>query len=474
MEPTQELLNFAIETEFEHLPPQVVHESKRIFLDSLGVAIAALKTDKGRYGVEMAKKFGQSNESAILGTGDRVSSCGAAFANSELINALDYDSAWFPTHAPPVLIPASLALGETFGASGKDMILSIALGSEVSFRLGKSIRGMKKVFTTEEGSEIGKVINTKHSVSVIPTAVIAGALGAGKIMKLNKGKLSHVLGLAAHFTPIPQSKWKTLSHMPMTKYMCAGWASLAEVTSVLLAEAGYTGDTTALDGDLGFWRFFGSDRWDPEALTNNIGRTWEILGVVEYKPYPCMRDFHVALDCLIKIIGENKLKAEDIEQVKIQTHPSVVGATYRNKNIRDHIEAQFSLPYVIASAAYRISPAEWQDTERIRDPRILSFMDKVLQEAHSEFVKVQLKEPLSNMTTVEVFTKNKTFKAEGKYPKGLPQPEFARMTDEDLLEKFKVNVSKVLPQKKVEKVIPALIELEKLENISEIIKQVTL
>ncbi len=101
-------------------------------------------------------------------------------------------------------------------------------------------------------------------------------------------------------------------------------------------------------------------------------------------------------------------------------------------------------------------------------------MDKVLQEAHPEFVKVQLEEPLSNMTTVEVFTKNKTFKAEGKYPKGLPQPEFARMTDEDLLEKFKVNVSKVLPQKKVEKVIPALIELEKVGNISEIIKQVTL
>lgn len=222
--PTQELLNFVIGARFEHLPAEVVHEAKRIILDSIGVAIAGLKMDKGRYGMALAKRFGKSAESAILGTRERVSCSGAAFANSELINAMDYDADIFPTHAPPALIPASLALGESVGASGKDMILSIALGSEISLRLGRAIRGLKRFFTTEEGSEVGKIVGTKQSVTVIRIAVIAGVAGAVKIMKFDLQKTAHAIGLAAHFTPIPQSTWKTFSRMPMIKYLSAGFS----------------------------------------------------------------------------------------------------------------------------------------------------------------------------------------------------------------------------------------------------------
>jgi 2-methylcitrate dehydratase PrpD len=471
---TRTLLDLINALDYEALPPEMVHESKRILFDSIGVAIAALETEKGRYGLTMARKLGLSSESRILGTNLRASAGGAAFANSELMNALDFDSAMFPTHAPPVLIPASLALGESAGASGKDMILSVALGCEVSLRLAKAIRGLKKVFTSAEGSETGKVVGTKHSVSAIAVAVIGGAIGAAKIMGLNREALAHATGLAAHFTPIPQSKWKMLDRMPMTKYMCAGWASLAEVSAVLMADMGYTADTTPLDGELGFWRFFGSDRWNPEVLTKGLGNEWLILGAIEYKPYPCMRDFHVALDCVRRIIEANDLIPEEIDRVRIQTHPSVVSAeTYRNKDIRDHIEAQFSLPYVIACAANKISLAEWQDPNSLSDPKIRQFMDKIIQEAHPDFVKVQLEEPLANMTTVEIYAKGKLYKEDGKYPKGLPRPEFARMTDRDLIEKFKINVSKVFAPSKVEKAIDVLLNLEYAQNISEISKHVT-
>lgn len=471
--PTQELLNFVNGTHFEDLPGEVIRESKRVILDCIGVAIAALETDKGRYGRHLAKKLGGPPEAAILGTGERGSCAAAAFANSELINSLDYDPLIFPTHAPPSLVPASLALGESVGASGKDMILATGIGCELTIRLGKAIRGLKRVFTGE-GSEVGKIVGMKHSVSALGVAVIAGAVGAGKIVRLDQEMMSNAVGLAAHFTPIPQAKWKTALRMPMTKYLSAGWASLAEVTAVWLAEDGCTADTTALDGELGFWRFFGSDKWDSDTLTENFSQEWKMLGAVEYKPYPCMRDFHVALDCFIKIINENKLGLEDIQRVKIQSHTNVSGEAFKNKNITDNVSAQFSLPYVIAAAANRVSLSEWQDPDRISDRKILNFMDKVFQEVHPDFVKVQLKEPLSNMTTVEVMTKAQTFKEEGKYPKGLPQPKFARMTDDDLVEKFKVNVSKVLPQDKAENAVAILMELEKAERIPDVVKQVTL
>lgn len=339
---TQELLDFVMETEFAMLPPEVVHESKRILLDCIGVALLGLETDKGKYGVALAKRFGGPPESAILGTGDRISCGSAAFANGELINALDYDALLFPTHAPPAVIPASLALGETMGASGRDMMLAIALGCELSVRLGSAVRGLKRAFAKAEGGEVGKIAGTRHTVSPLGVAAIAGVAGAGRIMKLDQERMSYALGLAAHFTPFPVGRWKVVSRMPMTKYMSSGWASMAEVSAVLLAEMGYTADTASLDGELGFWRFFGGEKWDPEALTDKLSREWKMLTAIEFKPYPCCRDFHVPLDCFLKIINENNLMPEDIERVNIRATPAVIGPLYMNRKIEDHVVAQFT------------------------------------------------------------------------------------------------------------------------------------
>jgi 2-methylcitrate dehydratase PrpD len=199
-----------------------------------------------------------------------------------------------------------------------------------------------------------------------------------------------------------------------------------------------------------------------------------MLKAVEYKPYPCCRHLHIALDCFRKIIEENQVSSEAIKSVRVQTQSSIAGELYMNKQIRDHISAQFSLPYVLAAAANRISLAEWQNPDKIGDPRILRFMDKVYIEPHPDFSKVQIQEPGSNMTMVEVVTDGKTFKEEGKYPRGLPSPEFLRMTDADIIEKFRDNVSKVLPREKVDRAIALMSELEDVKRISEIVEQVTL
>ena len=129
---TRELVKFGEETDFEDLPDEVRHEAKRVLLDSVGCALGGIMVDKGRFSIQFARKLGAGTESTILGTGDRVSSAAAAFANGELINALDMDAILAPAHVSPFVIPASLALAESRGASGKDLIVAIALGHEIS------------------------------------------------------------------------------------------------------------------------------------------------------------------------------------------------------------------------------------------------------------------------------------------------------------------------------------------------------
>ena len=110
---TQKLVDFAVEQKYTVLPKDVIHESKRILLDSIGVALAGHSVEKGKVGVKVAMENGGPPEAKIIGTGDSVSMSSAAFANGELINALDFDCCGIPPgHVTPFMIPAMLAAGE--------------------------------------------------------------------------------------------------------------------------------------------------------------------------------------------------------------------------------------------------------------------------------------------------------------------------------------------------------------------------
>jgi 2-methylcitrate dehydratase PrpD len=164
----------------------------------------------------------------------------------------------------------------------------------------------------------------------------------------------------------------------------------------------------------------------------------------------------------------------EIERIKIQTHPTVTRALHMTKEITDHVAAQFSMPYAITAAVHRVALAEWQNPDKIKDSNILKFMEKVFIEGHPKFFEVQAIEPGSNMTMVEVAVKGRTFKEEGRFPRGFSHRESVKMTDEDLIKKFRANVSKGLPQNKMEKAVTVIMGLEKSENISEMVEQVRL
>ncbi|MBI4319541.1 MAG: MmgE/PrpD family protein [Chloroflexi bacterium] len=473
--PTQRLLNFAMQTSFEDLPEQVVQAAKLAALDTIGISLAALQSEKGRLGLAMANRFGGPPESGILGTGQRVSCGAAAFANGELANALDWDAYQGTTHALAVVIPALLPLAEMAGASGKDLVLATALGLEISSRLGRSIRGHKLVFDTAEGSEVGKIPGTKYSVTAVGCAVIAAAAGAGRMLKLDREKISHAVGLAGHFSPIPMTKWKYEPVGPMTKYMCSGWASIAVTTAVQLADMGYTGDKTVLDGEIGYWRYFGSDRWDPDTTLGKLGRDWVFPAEVEYKRYPCCAVYTVFLDCFARIIDDNRLLPHEIEKIRIQSGPWASPPPLSGK-VESHIQAQFHPMYLLACIAHRISRSSWQDEDSIRDPEIEKFMERVplLVEDHPDSQNLRLVEPRSNMTVVEVVARGKTFKQDGKYHKFASDAESSILTAEDLIEQFALNASKILPEEKVGRAIEYLMGLEKVQSVAEVIREVTL
>src|SRR5438552_17058598 len=89
----QHLAKFTTGIHFSDLPVAVVHEAKRILLDSIGCAIGGVSLDKSRIGIEFARLQSTGDQAAtIFGSPVRASIFGAAFANGEAIHALDFDA----------------------------------------------------------------------------------------------------------------------------------------------------------------------------------------------------------------------------------------------------------------------------------------------------------------------------------------------------------------------------------------------
>ena len=279
---TETLADFITETQFSDLPGEVAHEAKRVLLDSIGCAIGGISSDLGRISIEFSRRLGGPPESSIIGTGDKVSCANAAFANGELINALDYD-AMSTGHDVPTVIGGALALAEICQVSGEDLILAIALGNEVSARVIAAAGG-KLAGLGLKADEAGRVV-TGEAVTGYANSVFGAAAATGKVMSLNQEKIANALGIAGYVC-IPNTIAKMMHTTPikMSKYAIFGWAAQGGVSSALLADLGFLGDTDVFEGEHGFWRYTGSTYWEAERVVEDIGRKW--IHEISYKQYP--------------------------------------------------------------------------------------------------------------------------------------------------------------------------------------------
>jgi 2-methylcitrate dehydratase PrpD len=467
----EELANFTTKAQFSDLPEDVVHETKRVLLDSIGCAIGGLSIGLGRIAVEVARRLAGPPESTIIGTGSKVSCTNAAFANGELINALDYDAgAAGVGHDTSIVIAASLAPAENAHASGKDLLLAIALGHEISTKLQASEQPHLTV--TKEGAEKVKVDLRENAGWAITT--IAAAASAGKIISLNQEQMANAIGIAGYVCP-PNLLTKMEDTAPgrMTKYGLSGWGAQGGIMSALLAERGFTGDTDLFQGAHCFWKFTGQSQWNAAAVLQDLGTKW--LHKINYKVYPIGFCIAGAVDNFIRIMEENDLQPEDIQKVTAGVWPLTEHKPIGENKLASDLDFSFSPPYAMACAIYRIHPAHWLDPEIRQDAKIREFMQRVEFEVtcdQREFGLARLKDPMAEPWSAEVVAKGQTFKRTSLYRKGLWRPEEFRVTDEELIEKFRENVRKVLPLDKTDKIVQTMFELEKLKSVAELMEMV--
>src|SRR5437899_6967442 len=234
-----QLAKYGCELKFEDLSKEVVHEVKRRVIDSLGCALGAWNEEPCAIARRVAMDFSARAGSTILGTTHKAPPDWAAFANGCAIRYFDYNDTYLskePAH-PSDNISAALAIAESLGSSGRELITAIALAYEVQCRLcdAASIRAR----------------GWDH-----PTyGDFSTALACANLMKLDPEKTRHAVNIAGvACAAMRQARVGELSH-----WKGAAFANAARhgVYSALLARAGMTGPAPIFEGQMGFEKQLG-------------------------------------------------------------------------------------------------------------------------------------------------------------------------------------------------------------------------
>lgn len=463
-----QLANFAASTSYDDLPANVIQECKRDVLDSIGCALAARGQPKAEKGIACGMRIGGSDGPAtIIGTGQRCSVFGAAFANGELISTLDADSVLLPGHVSPYVLPGAFAVSEAMHRSGKDLIAAVAVSHEMSYRFGSAMNGTR---------EYRNGVAATAAVVGYASTIFGATASASKLKGLKAEEIANALGIAAAISPVnAHGAW--LRHAPPAtiKYLLAGGLAQSALTASELAELGHRGDLQILDdAEFGYPRFIGTSLWEPQKLTMGLGSDWRFPQFQMYKPYPHCRVMHAPLDILIGLVHKHDLQVDEIESITSYGEGwAYVLPSFVFREIREVQDAQFSFAHGLAVAAHRVPPGpRWQDPKVVFDPSVMQLMGKVRLEVHPDSASAHAQNPSSRPSRVEIRARGQVFAADRMFPKGTPSSDPASfMSTEELVAKFRGFVDGLVSAAFIDSIIGSVLALEKVEDFSTVMRK---
>jgi 2-methylcitrate dehydratase PrpD len=451
--PIEELIANVLETRFENFDPAIVEHAKNRIIDVIGCLIGGANGPGNSSLIELIKDWGGKKEATILIHGGKAPAYNVAMINSIMARSYDFepvdvmvDNTIFPAHTSGTTVMTVVTMGEMKGINGKELITALLVGDDVSARILAASR-----FDFELGWDGTGTVNTFGTAAI-----------AGRILGLNRIQLRDAFGivlnqLAGSF----QNIWDGTTTFKLQQ----GMSARNGIFSAQLAKSGWTGPVDALLGKFGYYHLYTEGCSNLEILTKDLGKRY--FSDVTFKPYPCCRTTHPAIDCALKIVQKNPINPQDIIEVILRVpHRALEGFCGQPFNIRryPHGDANFSYYYTVANALLRksVKPEHFSD-ESIGDPKIKTLISKMsLKELPGAiFQGAELKIIMKDGRQFSEFTDS---------PKGnsVNNP----ISKDELIAKFWANVefSQTITEKNANRLLKLLEELEDLDQIDRIVE----
>ncbi|MGI5270061.1 MmgE/PrpD family protein [Nonomuraea sp. CA-218870] len=328
------------------LPERVMADVTGRVLDTFGNCLAAQELTGPHEPHEAVRRltgrWGGAGECSVLGRALALPAPSAALVNGTLAHALDFDDTHLPSvlHPSASVVPAALAVAEPVRASGAALCQAIAVGDEITNRLGMAsyLPELRNSVFFEKGW---------HATSICGT--VGAAAASALLMGLDAAGIADAMGIAASMGAGVIEANRTGGTV---KRIHCGWAAHSGVVAAGMAAEGVTGPPTVFEGRFGFFQAFLDGRYDASAITAGLGEDWELLRTV-YKPYPSNHFTHPGIDAALTLRAEG-LRPEDVDEIELGVAAAplrTIGEPYEEKvRPRTPYHAKFSGPYTVASA----------------------------------------------------------------------------------------------------------------------------
>jgi len=451
---TKELARQVKSFKFEEVPPEVVHQTKRILLDTLGCAIGGYPSEASKVIQEFVKECSAADESTIIGSGLKTSCLNAALANGAMVRYLDYNDTAFiiqqetyrTGYHPSEVIPPILALGEREHLTGKDVIAAINIGYDLSLAFLEGVTG--------GGMEKRGWNGDTRGAYIMP-------LVAGKILGLSAEQMENAVGIAASCHAVLGILDTPAEEYTMAKNIRFPMMSYAGIMASMLARRGFTGPKSIIEGHDGFVESIMGGEYDAGKLLQFRGK----FTIRDACIKSIIADFssHGHLTATLSLAREYDIKPEDISEIRITTSKRCAEHTGdpvkkypKNKETADHSSYYLT---AIAIVDRQIGPEQFSP-DKYNDPVVRQLIDKVVLNGDPSLDRAR---PAG---ISEIITKSgKRYRLRVDYPRGHAKNP---MTDQEIIEKFESMAAAYMTKERMTEVVETVFRLETLEDIGQL------
>ncbi|MGI6852114.1 MmgE/PrpD family protein [Mesorhizobium sp. 1B3] len=430
------------------IPDEVVTLARLHFLDTMGVAVASSGFEFATAISRAAARLGSGAEAHAIGTGQSLPAPSAALVNGVLAHGLDYDDTHIAAiyHASAAAFASALAAGEATKASGAAVLEAYIVALEGGCRLALAANG------------------EFHDRHLHPTSLcgpFAAACAAARLYGMKHDELSNALGLCGSLAGgilELDGSWMKRLH--------PGWAAHSGLSAAAMGRAGFKGPRLVFEGPHGFFNAHLGRQPDREILLAGLGRNWELMGLA-IKPYPCCHFIHAFADAAIELRETPGFDVQAVARIDAplsqRLHHLVYQPADKKRAPQSEYDALFSVPYVIGLALVKgkVDVAGFYDGD-LANPAVLDIASKVTCTFDD---KSDFPAHFPGEVRIEMVdgTRHVLRKAQSRGTPGL------RLTEAEILEKFRSNVARELPAGQMEKLERLALDIGTVADVSSMV-----
>jgi len=365
----ERLSSFATSLRFQDLPPEVVHQAKRLIIDTLGCAFGGYAGRPSKLARDLASTLTSTQPATVLGSGQTTSPDMAAFANGVMIRYLDFNDTWLAAEwgHPSDNLGGILAVADYLSrqnrATGK---APLTMGDVLTAMIkAHEIQGCLALENSFNRVGLDHVL----LVRVASTAVVAQLLGADH---------SQIVDALSHAW-VDGSSLRTYRHAPNTgsrKSWAAGDATSRAVRLALIAMTGEMGYPSALTAKT--WGYYDVlFKGKPFEFTQGYA-SYVMENILFKISFPAEFHAQTAVEAGMTLHEQVKDRLDDIERVVIETQEPGVRIIDKTGPLDNPADRDHCIQYMIAVPMIfgRLTAADYED-DVASDPRIDVLRDKM-------------------------------------------------------------------------------------------------